>query len=87
MEKVAAAAREANPQIETKIIPLDLQKASSSDYANLMLGGQHSIVINNAGVIDRIKFFEEPLENIQALIKTNVHPYVLLAKYAALHFR
>ena len=52
-----------------------------------MLGGQHSIVINNAGVIDRIKFFEEPLENIQALIKTNVHPYVLLAKYAALHFR
>lgn len=52
-----------------------------------MESGQHSIVISNAGVIDRVNFFEEPLENINALIKTNVHPYVLLAKYAALHFR
>lgn len=66
---------------------MDLQTATSEDYVRLMEAGQHSIVINNAGVIDRIKFFEEPLENIQALIKTNVHPYVLLAKYAALHFR
>jgi short-subunit dehydrogenase len=44
-------------------------------------------VINNAGIIDREKFFDVPLAKIEALIKTNVHPYVLLAKYATMHFR
>ena len=38
-------------------------------------------------MIDYSRFFDEPLENIENLIKTNVHPYVLLAKYATIHFR
>lgn len=44
-------------------------------------------MINNAGIIDREKFFDVPLAKIEALIKTNVHPYVLLAKYATMHFK
>ena len=52
-----------------------------------MDAGNHSIVISNAGVITRNNFFDEPLEKIETLIKTNVHPYVLLAKYATMHFK
>ena len=87
MQQTVAELTAANPNVKTRIISLDLQTAKTEDYAHLFDAGQHSIVVSNAGVIDRRKFFEIPLDKIENLIKTNVHPYVLLAKYATLHFR
>jgi short-subunit dehydrogenase len=68
-------------------VQLNLKTAKSEDYKSLLDAGTHTIVINNAGVIDRTKFFDAPLETIETLIKTNVHPYVLLVKYACMHFK
>lgn len=69
-----------------RVVGLDLQKATGADYSKLLDLSSHSIVINNAGVAKTSPFFEMPLEDIEASIKTNVHPYVLLSKYAILHF-
>jgi short-subunit dehydrogenase len=87
MEQTVADMTAANPNVKSRIVPLDLKQAKTEDYAHLLDAGKHTIVVNNAGIIDRQKFFEVPLEKIEDLIKTNVHPYVLLSKYATLHFR
>ena len=87
MDATVAAMTAANPNVKSRIIPLDLKQAKTEDYAHLLDAGKHSIIINNAGIYDRQKFFEVPLERIEDLIRTNVHPYVLLTKYATMHFR
>lgn len=42
--------------------------------------------MNNAGVMKNRYFLETDPAHLEAMIKTNVAPYVLLTKYAMRHF-
>ena len=45
-----------------------------------------SIVINNAGKMDRAKFLDQNPQDIEDMIKTNMHHAVIFSKYATLNF-
>jgi short-subunit dehydrogenase len=45
-----------------------------------------SIVINNAGKMDRAKFLDQNPQDIEDMIKTNIHHDVIFSKYATLNF-
>ena len=42
--------------------------------------------MNNAGIMKNKMFLETDPALLEDMIKTNVHPYVLMTKYALLHF-
>jgi len=68
-------------------VPLDVSRSTPQDFANLFNEQQRtSIVVNNAGIMKNQKFLETDPALIEAMIKTNVHPYVYMTKYALQHF-
>jgi short-subunit dehydrogenase len=44
-------------------------------------------VVNNAGIMKNQRFLHTDPALIEAMIKTNVHPYVFMTKYALKHFQ
>ena len=45
-----------------------------------------SLVVNNAGIMKNQKLFDTPPDLIEAMLKTNISPYVYMTKYALQHF-
>ena len=83
MAKVCEEARKLNPKIQAEYIPLDVSKASPQDYAALFNERERtSIVVNNAGIMKNQNLLQTDPALLEAMIKTNVHPYVYLTKYA-----
>ena len=66
---------------------LDVSKSTPQDFANLFKEGeQTSIVVNNAGIMKNQKLLQSDPALLERMIKTNVHPYVYMSKYAMQHF-
>lgn len=87
MAKVCEEARKLNPKIQAEYVPLDVSKASPQDYAALFNERERtSIVVNNAGIMKNQNLLQTDPALLEAMIKTNVHPYVYLTKYALQHF-
>lgn len=87
LEKVAEEARNENPNIKTRVVRLDVSSAGGDEYANLFNEQERTtIVVNNAGTLTNKPFFKLEPAIIEGMIKTNVVPYVLMSKYALLHF-
>lgn len=88
MESVAAEARKLNPSIKTEVVRLDVSSAAPSDYGALFKDNERtSIVVNNAGIMQNRYFLTQDPAKMEMMIKTNVHPFVYMSKYALLHFR
>ena len=69
-------------------MPLDVSSSVPSDFGSLFNDQERtSIVVNNAGLLRGQKFLQTDPAQIEAMIKTNVHPYVYMTKYALLHFK
>ena len=87
LEKVALEAKEINPSIQTDFVRLDVSSASAADYGKLFKeDARTTIVINNAGIMRNNKLLDTSPAKLELMIKTNVHPYVYMTKYALLHF-
>lgn len=87
LEGVAREAKMLNPAIKTEIVRLDVSNAEPGDFGKLFNENQPtSIVVSNAGIMKNKFFLKTDPALIESMIKTNVHPYVYMAKYAALHF-
>ena len=87
LDKVAAEAREANPDIKTEVVPLDVTKAHPSEYGKLFNEKERvAIVVNNAGIMKNQKLLQMDPNDLERMIKTNVHPYIYMTKYALPHF-
>ena len=77
-----------NPDIQTEVVRLDVMNAKPSEYSNLFNDVQPtSIVINNAGIMKNRFFLKTDPALLEAMIKTNCHPFIYMAKYATLHFQ
>ena len=64
-----------------------MSESSPEDYASMFKGDQRvSLVVNNAGIMKNQKLFDLPPDLMETMIKTNVHPYVYMTKYALNHF-
>jgi short-subunit dehydrogenase len=83
--KLEAVARGLN--VETDICPMDVSTASPEHIKALLEKRRYSIVINNAGIMNRAKFMDQDLDTMQTMIQTNMRPYVLFTKYATLNFK
>ena len=69
------------------MVQLDVMNADPKEYAKLFNVDQPTtIVVNNAGIMKNRYFLKTDPAHIEAMIKTNVHPYVYMAKYATNHF-
>lgn len=91
LEAIAEQAKRENPTIKAECVKLDVSTAQPCDYANLFTspdGGQlrTSIVVNNAGIMKNRLFMRQDPAVMEAMIKTNLHPYVYMAKYAIQNF-
>jgi len=87
LAKVAEEVRALNPAIKTETVSLDVSKATPSDFAALFNEKERtSIVVNNAGVMRNQLLLQSDPAALEAMIKTNVHPYVYMTKYALKHF-
>ena len=65
------------------MIPFDVSQAQPDEYGKLFdLEDRVAIVVNNAGVSNYQKLLECPPEMLERMIKTNVHPYIYMTKYA-----
>ena len=83
LEAVAAEARKLNPAIKTEVVQLDVMNAAPITYSGLFCESKRtSIVINNAGIMKNRIFFDQDPQLLEDMIKTNVHPYVYMTKYA-----
>lgn len=56
LERVAAEAKFNNPNVQTKVVSADLSKVDSEQIKQIFKDQRISIVINNAGKMDREKF-------------------------------
>ena len=85
---MAEEARALNSNIKTEVVELDVSKAAPSAYQALFNERQRtSIVVNNAGIMKNRLLLEQKPELLEAMIKTNVHPYIYMTKYAMKHFK
>ena len=76
-----------NPKCQTQIIRLDVSSASPEEYAQLFKPNEPTrIVVNNAGIMKNKLFLETDPALLELQIKTNVHPYLFMSKYATKHF-
>lgn len=64
----------------------DLSTVSGEQASQIFDQKAYSIVINNAGRMNRDKFMEQSPETMQAMIDTNIRSDVLFSKYATLNF-
>ena len=65
------------------MVQLDVQKSEPSAYANLFTKDQRTtIVVNNAGIMKNKLLLKIDPALLESMIKTNVHPYVYMSKYA-----
>ena len=76
-------AKALNSAIETQVIKLDVSNAPPSSYASLLNEKERTtIVVNNAGVMWNKPFLQQAPSDLEGMIKTNVHPYTYMTKYA-----
>jgi len=59
LEKVAQEAQYNNPKIQTKIVSLDLSKVTPENVKPIFEDQKISIVVNNAGKMERERFFDQ----------------------------
>ena len=85
LDQLVDELRHINPTIKTNVVPLDISQAQGTDLASLFKN-RTTIVVNNAGYMRRAKIFDQDPKDIEDMLKTNIHPYVLLTKYASEHF-
>ena len=84
LQNVAEEAKRLNPAIKTEVVRLDVEKSEPSAYADLFAQKDQrtTIVINNAGIMKNKHLLKLDPALIESTIKTNVHPYVYMSKYA-----
>jgi short-subunit dehydrogenase len=58
LELVAQKAKEINPNITAEVVPSDLSKIRGDEAKDLLSRHRYSIVVNNAGRMNRGKFLE-----------------------------
>ena len=88
LDKVAEEARSLNPDIQIQVVQFDVMNAQPKNYESLFTESQPTtIVVNNAGIMRNRFFLKTDPAHLEAMIKTNVHPYIYMAKYATLHFQ
>lgn len=82
--KVEHELRSINPNIKTKVIPIDL--AHTSDYSPITsdpeLSSNLGVVVNNAGQLLPGSFFSLDPSKLQSELKLNTVAITLLTKYA-----